>query len=85
MADNQYEPAVQRGEEASHAAQTGEKKNVTMAEHEDAIQQESTDNLHKTAGIATIQQQHTIPTTGKRMTTGKWEYIFFCIFCTFVR
>ena len=41
----------------------------------------SSENLHKTAAIATIQQQHTIPSTGKRMPTSKWEYIFFCVFC----
>lgn len=43
----------------------------------------SDDNLHKKAGIAVIQQQHTIPPTGKRMPTSKWEYIFFCIFCEY--
>ena len=42
---------------------------------------ETTDDLHKRAAIAVIQQQHTIPPTGKRMPTSKWEYIFFCIFC----
>lgn len=42
---------------------------------------DSSSDMHKKAGIAVIQQQHTIPTTGKRMPTSKWEYIFFCIFC----
>lgn len=42
---------------------------------------DSSSDMHKKAGIAVIQQQQTIPTTGKRMPTSKWEYIFFCIFC----
>lgn len=33
-------------------------------------------------GQAVINQQETIPTTGKRIPTTKWEYITFCIFCT---
>ena len=40
----------------------------------------SSDNLHRKAGVGVIRQQHTIPTTGKRMPTGKWEYIFFTVF-----
>jgi hypothetical protein len=32
-------------------------------------------------GQAVINQREAIPTTGKRMPTGKWEYITFCIFC----
>lgn len=41
----------------------------------------TTGDKHKDASIAVIKQQHTIPTTGKRMLTTKWEYIFFCVFC----
>lgn len=36
---------------------------------------------HSKAGLALINQQEAIPTTGKRMPTSRWEYIFFCIFC----
>ena len=62
-------------------------KRAATAEHHDTIDQGPIENdapndLHKTAAIATIQQQHTIPTTGKRLPTSKWEYIFFCVFCT---
>lgn len=32
-------------------------------------------------GRAVINQRETIPTTGKRIPTTKWEYITFCIFC----
>jgi hypothetical protein len=38
-------------------------------------------NLHKKGALGFIKQQHIIPTTGKVMPTGKWEYIFFCIYC----
>lgn len=41
----------------------------------------STNEPHKKAALGFLQQQHTIPTTGKAIPTGKWEYIFFCIFC----
>lgn len=41
----------------------------------------SSQNLHKKGALGFIQQQHTIPTTGGVMPTGKWEYIFFCIYC----
>ncbi|OAA59477.1 Major facilitator superfamily domain, general substrate transporter [Cordyceps fumosorosea ARSEF 2679] len=40
----------------------------------------SVPNLHKKGALGFIQQQHTIPTTGGVMPTGKWEYIFFCIY-----
>ncbi|KAJ3492436.1 hypothetical protein NLG97_g5396 [Lecanicillium saksenae] len=40
----------------------------------------SSQNLHKKAALGFIQQQHTIPTTGAVMPTGKWEYIFFCVY-----
>lgn len=42
----------------------------------------SAPDLHKKGALGFIQQQHTIPTTGRVMPTGKWEYIFFCIYCT---
>ncbi|EJP65315.1 autophagy protein (Atg22), putative [Beauveria bassiana ARSEF 2860] len=37
-------------------------------------------NLHKKGALGFIKQQHIIPTTGNVMPTGKWEYIFFCIY-----
>ncbi|EGX93234.1 autophagy protein (Atg22), putative [Cordyceps militaris CM01] len=40
----------------------------------------SAPDLHKKGALGFIQQQHTIPTTGRVMPTGKWEYIFFCIY-----
>ena len=36
----------------------------------------------KNVGLAVLEQKHVIPTMGKRMPTTKWEYIFFCVFCT---
>lgn len=41
----------------------------------------SAPDLHKKGALGFIQQQHTIPTTGNVMPTGKWEYIFFCVYC----
>jgi hypothetical protein len=35
----------------------------------------------KTAGLAVIDITHTIPTTGKRKVTTKWEYWTYCAFC----
>ena len=40
----------------------------------------SVDATH-TSGLAVIEQLQAIPRTGKRMTTGKWEYITFCLYC----
>ena len=51
--------------------------------HGETSSDDSTTDLHKRAGLAVIQQQHTIPVTGDRLPTTKWEYIFFCIFCEF--
>ena len=38
------------------------------------------DTKGDTVGRAVIEQREVIPTTGKRMPTGKWEYIAFCVF-----
>jgi hypothetical protein len=65
----------------------GDEKKANVTEHLETTPgvelDETTDNLHRSAAIAIIQQQHTIPATGKRMPTSKWEYIFFCIFCEY--
>lgn len=45
---------------------------------------DSAPNLHKKGALGFIQQQHTIPTTGSVIPTGKWEYIFFCVYCKFL-
>jgi hypothetical protein len=37
----------------------------------------------KEAGLAVIDITHTIPTTGKRKVTTKWEYWTYCAFCEF--
>ncbi|KXL42006.1 MAG: hypothetical protein FE78DRAFT_155351 [Acidomyces sp. 'richmondensis'] len=53
-------------------------------EYVDNLNSESPSNdvhaRHEQAGKAIIRQKHTIPPTGKRMPTSKWEYIFFTIF-----
>jgi thiamine phosphate synthase YjbQ (UPF0047 family) len=54
----------------------------SVGHHEMPLKAEENTNLHRKAAISVIQQQHTIPVTGSRKPTGKWEYIFFCIFCT---
>ena len=38
------------------------------------------DGVHN-AGMAIIEQAQVIPKTGRRMPTGKWEYITFCLYC----
>ena len=38
-------------------------------------------NAHNAAGLAVMQQQELIPTTGERKTTTKWEYWTYCVFC----
>lgn len=37
----------------------------------------------KTAGMAVIDITHTIPTTGERKVTTKWEYWTYCAFCEY--
>lgn len=38
----------------------------------------------KSVGLAVIDQTHTIPTTGTRKVTTKWEYWTYCAFCRLV-
>jgi hypothetical protein len=37
----------------------------------------------KSAGLAVIDITHTIPTTGRRKVTTKWEYWTYCAFCEY--
>ena len=80
-----HDAAPDATQEAAPAeSQTKEKSEADAAHHvEDlgATHSDSSSDMHKKAGKAVISQQHTIPTTGKRMPTSKWEYIFFCVFC----
>lgn len=65
-------------------SQPGEDSKAAVSEHLETtfdLSDESTADLHRKAGIGMIHQQHTIPATGTRIPTSKWEYIFFCIFC----
>ena len=39
------------------------------------------DGAHTTSGLAVIEQLQAIPRTGKRIPTGRWEYITFCLYC----
>lgn len=38
-------------------------------------------NAHNTVGLAVLQQQELIPTTGERKVSTKWEYWTYCVFC----
>ena len=38
-------------------------------------------NAHNTVGLAVMEQQELIPTTGERKSTTSWEYWTYCIFC----
>lgn len=60
-----------------------ENQMAAITEHETLAptEHDTAGDLHRDAAIAAIRQQHTIPATGKRMPTSKWEYIFFCVFC----
>ncbi|KAH8894151.1 putative autophagy protein [Thozetella sp. PMI_491] len=83
MAEKAPEATENSGVAAATAPPPEDHEKASGVEHEDAIgnvSDESTTDLHKRAGIAVIRQQHTIPTTGKRLPTSKWEYIFFCVF-----
>jgi hypothetical protein len=40
---------------------------------------------HENVGKAILEQKHVIPTTGERIPTSKWEYIFFCVFVSPLR
>ncbi len=94
MAEHPADPAntalpIQEGEDASARDPVGADEKTAAADHletDDTIEPpnvEAITDLHKKAGIAVIRQQHTIPATGKRLSTSKWEYIFFCIFCEY--
>lgn len=76
--DPQDAPPASVAREASNTEKQAE-------EHiEDAPSSDSNDSapdLHKKGALGFIQQQHIIPTTGNVMPTGKWEYIFFCVYC----
>ena len=82
-------PLPAYGKKDSPAADTpGDGKREAITEHLETTHavksnDDPTIDLHKKAAVAVIQQQHTIPATGKRMPTSKWEYIFFCIFCEY--
>ena len=39
------------------------------------------DSKAAAGGHAVINQREAIPMTGRRVPTGRWEYITFCIFC----
>ena len=52
---------------------------------EKAINYLEANNKTAAGGQAVINQREAIPTTGKRMPTGRWEYISFCIFCKSIR
>ncbi|KAM3448277.1 hypothetical protein MY3296_007960 [Beauveria thailandica] len=68
---------------ASEASNTEKTTAEERLEDTDALNSDNGSagpNLHKKGALAFIQQQHIIPTTGNVMPTGKWEYIFFCIY-----
>lgn len=84
-ADNNNIPLPIYGEKGTTTIKSPEDDQMAaVTEHEETIpglEHDATDDLHRDAAIAAIRQQHTIPATGKRMPTSKWEYIFFCVFC----
>ncbi|PMB67069.1 hypothetical protein BM221_006731 [Beauveria bassiana] len=70
---------------ASEASKTEKTEKTVAEEHIGDAALDSDDgsagpNLHKKGALGLIKQQHIIPTTGNVMPTGKWEYIFFCIY-----
>ena len=77
---------VYRKQDGSAAEQDPtEQSKATAGHHETVGLDDSSPNLHHKAAVGVIQQQHTIPVTGDRKPTSKWEYIFYCIFCEHVR
>lgn len=76
--DNAAEAVETSSEQPAYQDVTQEKTPEQVTHVEDTG---VTRDKHRQAGESFIRQQHTIPTTGKRMLTSKWEYIFFCMFC----
>lgn len=74
----------QPASEASKTEQTAAEEHIEDAAL-DSDNGSAGPNLHKKGALGFIKQQHIIPTTGNVMPTGKWEYIFFCIYCKFVQ
>lgn len=83
--DNSLIPAPVAGQNESPASPNlGDESKATAGHHEDispALEAgEEHMDIHQKAAIGIIQQQHTIPVTGDRQPTSKWEYWFFCLF-----
>ncbi|KAM3498490.1 hypothetical protein MY10362_008194 [Beauveria mimosiformis] len=70
----------QPASEASNTEKTAAEEHLEDAATLDSDNGSAGPNLHKKGALGFIQQQHIIPTTGNVMPTGKWEYIFFCIY-----
>jgi hypothetical protein len=54
-----------------------------LAYHDDHPVLDSKPGGPKSAGLAVIDITHTIPTTGRRKVTTKWEYWTYCAFCEY--
>ncbi|KAM3440959.1 hypothetical protein NHJ13734_003023 [Beauveria thailandica] len=70
----------QPASEASNTEKTTAEEHLEDTDALDSDNGSAGPNLHKKGALGFIQQQHIIPTTGNVMPTGKWEYIFFCIY-----
>ncbi|KAK8145322.1 hypothetical protein G3M48_004625, partial [Beauveria asiatica] len=70
----------QPASEASNTEKTTAEERLEDTDALDSDNGSAGPNLHKKGALGFIQQQHIIPTTGNVMPTGKWEYIFFCIY-----
>lgn len=66
---------------AEHAETLSHIRSPTPDHTEKGADQHGTLGKAAAGGKAVIGQRETIPTTGKRIPTSKWEYVSFCIFC----
>lgn len=74
-------------EHNTHAAQLwmltppmgDDKKDIVL--HQDHAVLDAKPGAPKVAGMAVIDITHTIPSTGKRKVTTKWEYWTYCASC----
>lgn len=68
MADVQPESIQRTGNEEKNAAD------------QFSLTKENKLHSHNVTGLAVVEQGHTIPTTGDRKITTKWEYWSYCLY-----
>ena len=78
--NSSHEIQVEKARPEGHFDDPDNKAEIS---HDDAAVDLKAQGNKDSAGLAVIEQFHTIPTTGARKVTTKWEYWTYCAFCEF--